>query len=525
MSMKEETRPSSPVITSSTQITPKDENPGNTNKRIFFSLIPPTDCPKDVPKSKRQKSEIDKNDYICIHVSGHGSTPEYANCTTQTIYDSIHHLINKKKGVLGDNSSIDTTGIVNSLFNAEYTKNVYTSNAVACGMSNLMMEGQEDGNQSLDSTLLKELYEVYNPKGCREAVTDEEEFKDLFFDARMNMRKTHINQLDAVLNNTISAYNSEVDNCNRNNSGDKLQRIKNIKLGYTLPTRIAKQIRGCGFEYVNQMSGNYLVNELNRILQQEKVIMHSNNTKSLEKGCSKLREIESVLDMQALIYVTLNDLPSEKVYNANTITTKTTDFFFDINKPVGESDNFDAIYGLNIVYMKLMGKRKTIPRPNTRSNVKKTEILTGDKYQDVSYRNTPITSNDKIDLIAHADMLSNNEDPLTKLKQSCLVEILGKLNTGKIYYSDLYLLFRWCLGIKHIAFFFPACRTCTKGFSVTMLPKEGVRTPRGEGGKRTAGKQTRKKRKTKRKKSAVKSKKRVNGVKKAMKRGSSKKKR
>ena len=484
-----------------------------------LSVMYPEDCSTGVStKSKRQKSGTDKNDYICIHVSGHGSTPEDDMCTKQTIYDSIYNLINSK-----NYNKIDIKEIVDGLFDEEYTEKVYTSNAVACGMSNLMMEGERDGDQSLDSMLLEVLYNIYNPKGCTDVVTDEHAFEKLFFDARMQMRTTHISSLIDVLHSTISAYNSAVYSCTSNGIHD-LKHIDNIELSKTWLTRIAKNMYTSypPVNIVTQLSGNYLVSELNTALKTAKDTITHNKLR-----CKTLPDIGTELDMQALISVTLNDLPSVKVYNANTITKGTPDFYFDIQKPENENNKFDAIYGLNIVYMKLTGKRITIPMANTRNNVKNTIIPTGCPNQNISYRNITITNENKIALIANSNLLSgkkqkSSNENVEELKEKCLVEILAKLNTGNIYYSDLYLLFRWCLGIKNIAFFFPACRTCTEGFSVKPRSNHEVCTPHG--GKRTAGKQTRKKRNTQRKKYAVKTKKRVNGVKKSMKKRLSKKK-
>ena len=87
-----------------------------------LSVMHPENCSTGVStKSKRQKSGTDKNDYICIHVSGHGSIPEDDMCTKQTIYDSIYNLINSN-----NYNKIDIKEIVDGLFDEEYTKNVYT---------------------------------------------------------------------------------------------------------------------------------------------------------------------------------------------------------------------------------------------------------------------------------------------------------------------------------------------------------------------------------------------------------------
>ena len=178
------------------------------------------------------------------------------------------------------------------------------------------------------------------------------------------------------------------------------------------------------------------------------------------------------------------------------------------------------MYGLNIVYNKTSTRYNAVPNiKNTRYYMKNIDLLTGSADQELSFRNLVMNP---MQLYNMMKLISN---PYGPLKRDCAFKIITKIKVGTFSYSDLYVLFRWCFGINNIAFFFPACRTCSQGVNFQLYPLTVAHTPGGKSGKRTAGKQTRKKRKTKRKKSAVKSKKRVNGVKKAMKRGSSKKKR
>jgi len=425
-------------------------------------------------------SDEKRKSYAVIQISGHGNTPSVQD--GNKLYDeSLEHgiirfftdFLNSEKQIIKNNPTAEELASqvlqVNEPKSCIEKSSAYFITAVPHGVSNMMFAGSLE-QLSSPARQFQLLYDHCDTLMANKIMNDEKFYEEIGL-VKNKLRDEHTYLLTLYLKDVINAYNKQV--IRQNTVYRSLKLLPNPFLTdeekqteideYKNKIKVDKSSRNHRDNNFIEMFIFFLADAKNyfqRPKEQEKYyfnivqyIHKYNKQNGLKLTDLMFRFINNDLYLVDIVFNTTNDSKDKKrLYMCQSFEPDLPNLSFNIKQPSNENDAYDFLYGIRMAYLNYDGRNNVAASNMT---MRSQAQLQERKEINPNYR----TKTDYNNYSQHLKIEENNE-----LKQLVKIHISARINVGKVFLSELYILFKWCYGIDKIAFFTPACRNSVIGY-------------------------------------------------------------
>jgi hypothetical protein len=425
-----------------------------------------------------KKRKIEHTNEIAFFIGAHGSIPTDEGKPI-TLKEGIRNVF--KKLVENDN---DVEKYVNQIYSLD--ANIKYSFSVPSGICSVTIPGELNGDPSLTSQMVNNLYNNYQKyRGS----TGYDSFDEVYQKSRLKLRDLFIKNINPIVKTIIKKYNVDVtvyntyveeyNNASKNNiqNYDTLQEIdlksenlpkvvdnviKNVIPDVIKNSNLMKPYIDGIINYIDKKIGFTASRTINANDTSKELCQNNRNTISHQPNvCSPIQydeDIEHYINLFTAIKNTFDDNGDKIFADYNFKNDSQLDNNFSMTKEDTKDErDTDKMYGINVIHWILNGEELTLRgSQNLRSSTKL--AFTGD-INDAHIRGHTYDSKKIKDSKIHA--ATGQKQLKTKYLQY-INEILRGDNV-ELTLSEIIVLFKWCYGINNIRMFTTACRIHDNG--------------------------------------------------------------
>lgn len=441
-----------------------------------------------------RKRKFEHKNEIALFIGAHGSIPTDEGKPI-TLKEGIRNVFKKlvEHNIMDDN---DVEKYVNEIYSPD--ANIKYSFSVPSGICSVTIPGELNGDPSLTSQMVKNLFENYEEYRR----STEYSFDKVYQKSRLNLRDLFIENINPIVKTIIKKYNVDVavyntyvekyNNASKNNiqnydtlqvidlNSENLPKVVNNAIKNVIPDVIKNSdlmkpyIDGI-INYIDKKIGftgkrTINANDTSKEVCQDNNIIISNQP----NVCSPIQygdDIKHYINLFTAIKNTFDDNGDKIFADYNFKNDSQLDNKFSMTKENTKDErDTDKMYGINVIHWILNGEELTLRgSQNLRSSTKLafTGVQTDAHIRGNTYDSKKI-KNSRIEAATGHNQLKNkylqyiNE----KLKGDNVVLTL----------SEIIVLFKWCYGINNIRMFTTACRIYDNGECPLTIQKDSDNT-------------------------------------------------